>query len=66
MRTSIRSSPSFALVIFLMMVCMASETSRVLAATALWNAIVSPAGSVRLERSGKVVATLTPGLFEHQ
>lgn len=29
-----------------------------------WTTVVSPAGSVRLERDGKVLGTMTPGLFE--
>ncbi len=65
MRSPIRSALSIALVMFQMVACGAIGCPRVLAASPHWNAVVSPAGSVRLERSGKVVATLTPGLFEH-
>ena len=66
MRSSIRSSVRFVLVAFLVVVSAADERGCVSAALPNWNAVVSPAGSVRLERGGKVVATITPGLYEHQ
>ena len=66
MRSSIRSSLRFVLVTFLVLVSTADELACVQAASPNWNAVVSPAGSVRLERSGKIVATITPGLYEHQ
>ena len=34
------------------------------AATPTWNAIVSPAGSIRIEREGREIASLIPGLYE--
>lgn len=41
-----------------------ASSADVSAASPNWAAVVSPAGSVRLQRDGQEVATLTPGLFE--
>ncbi|MEO8270897.1 MAG: hypothetical protein ABI557_14335 [Aureliella sp.] len=54
----------FSLIAYAFLVSTKLASSDVLAASPNWTAVVSPAGSVRLQRDGREVATLTPGLFE--
>lgn len=57
--------PRFALIAQVLFLCTGLTGADASAAPPNWNAVVSPAGSVRLQRAGKEVATLIPGLFEH-
>ncbi len=66
MRFAPLAMPRFALIAQVLLFCTGLAPADASAASPNWNAVVSPAGSVRLQRAGKEVATLTPGLFEHE
>ncbi len=54
----------FALIAQVLFFCAGLAGTDASAASPNWSAVVSPTGSVRLQRAGQEVATLTPGLFE--
>ncbi|WP_442508517.1 hypothetical protein SH528x_000042 [Novipirellula sp. SH528] len=64
MRSAPLALPRLALFTLVLFFCTGVVWTDVSAASPNWNAVVSPAGSVRLQRGGKEVATLSPGLFE--